>query len=169
MPKRFCRIITAVFCLLAAATVGCDSIDDDRIPVTPVNLRFTTVAEWNVYGVPGALSWKRFIREERIPSNFPYTEMTYTGFGGILLVADVMGNPKAFDLACPVERRSDVRVAVKADDKHLAVCPKCGSKYDVFSLSGHPVSGEASEKGFALRQYYAGAGRNGDYMVVANR
>ena len=29
--------------------------------------------------------------------------MTYTGFGGILLVTDMSGSPLAYDLACPVE------------------------------------------------------------------
>ena len=117
---------------MAAITLSplssCDRLDDDRIPVTPVNITFQTQADWDIYGVPGALSWKRFIRELRQPANFPYTEMTYTGFGGILLVCDVLGTPQAYDLACPVERSRDVRVNIDPKDEYLAVCPKCGSR-----------------------------------------
>ncbi|MBD5234265.1 MAG: hypothetical protein HDS65_08835 [Bacteroidales bacterium] len=154
--------------IILPGLASCHSLDDDRVPVQPVNIVFPTVAEWNVYsGVSGALTWNRFIRQERIPSKFPYTANTYTGFGGVLLVCDVLGNPQAFDLACPVECRQNVRVAVKVDDEHLAVCPECGSKYNVFSLMGHPVSGEAARKGYALRRYRVGPGLGGDYMVVS--
>lgn len=160
------------FAAVAAITLSplssCDRLDDDRIPVTPVNITFQTQADWDIYGVPGALSWKRFIRELRQPANFPYTEMTYTGFGGILLVCDVLGTPQAYDLACPVERSRDVRVNIDPKDEYLAVCPKCGSKYNVVSLTGHPVAGRAAEQGFALRRYYVGTGRGNAYMVVSN-
>lgn len=145
---------------------SCHTIDDDRIPVHPVNIVFNTIADWNVYGVAGAMDYKYFIREQRKPANFPYTANTYTGFGGILLVSDVMGNPQAYDLSCPVEAENNVRVAV--DDEMLARCPKCGSTYDVFSLQGHPVSGRATELGYGLRRYMVGPGRaNSAYMVVS--
>ena len=157
---------TAVTIVAAAAVYSCHSLDDDRIPVQPVNISFATVADWNIYGVNGALEWRRFIRSDRIPPNYPYTAMTYTGFGGVLLLCDVLGNPQAYDLACPVECRQDVRVFINTEDEHLAECPECGSKYNVFSLMGHPVSGIAATRGYALRRYCVGAGRV-DYMLVS--
>lgn len=131
-----------------------------------VNVAFSTTADWDIYGVAGAYQYRQFIREKRVPSNFPYSAMTYTGFGGILLVGDVMGIPQAYDLACPVERQQNVRLFINEEEKFVAECPECGSQYDVFSLMGHPVSGEAANKGFALRRYNVRENVGGYYKVI---
>ena len=144
---------------------GCHTLDDDRIPVTPVNLAFTSEANWNIYGATGAMDYNIFIRDQRIPRNFPYTAATYTGFGGILLVSTVLGEPAAYDLACPVERNHDVVVAIDPESM-LAECPVCHSTYDVFSLNGYPVSGIAADNGYGLRRYRVARGRV-DYMLVS--
>lgn len=144
---------------------GCHRLDDQRIPPAPVRLQFYTVAEWTTYGVVGALSHKRYIKDQRIPSDFPYTALSQTGFGGLLLVGDILGAPRAYDLACPVECKSDVRIVV--DDETLnACCPKCGSVYSIFSNYGQPISGPAAELGYGLQKYYVGAGSQGEYMIV---
>lgn len=166
MPKALLTTVAAAALLVIAVLVGaCQSLDDDRIPPCPVNLAFTTQANWNIYGVTGAMDYKKFIRDQRIPSNFPYAANSYTGFAGILLVANTLGEPMAYDLACPVERMSSVRIDV--DPKSfLAECPQCHSKYDVFSLPGHPVSGPAADKGYGLKVYHVGPGQI-DYMLVS--
>lgn len=162
--RAVAAIAAAAFAVLSG---GCHSIDDDRIPVAPVNIVFNTVADWNIYGVAGAMDHRSFIREKRVPSKFPYTASTYTGFGGVLLVCDVLGNPRAFDLSCPVEARQDVCVSID-EESTLACCPKCGSTYNVFSLMGHPESGPAADAGYGLRRYNVGPGRGGSaYMVVS--
>ena len=168
MPKT--RTYAAVLAALAIvlAVSSCDTLDNERIPVQPVNISFATVADWNVYGVSGALTWRSFVREERLPSNYPYTAMTYTGFGGVLLVGDVFGNPQAYDLACPFECSRTVRLFINTEAEHLAECPKCGSRFNVFSLTGHPVSGPAAERGYALRRYRVEPGRAGEYYIVRN-
>ncbi|MDE6157790.1 MAG: hypothetical protein K2F78_06545, partial [Muribaculaceae bacterium] len=97
MPKLTDTLLAASIALTAMAGVSCHHLDDDRIPVMPVNIVFATPADWDVYGVSGALSYKRFIRELREPRNFPYTALTYTGYGGILLLCDVQGVPQAYD------------------------------------------------------------------------
>ncbi|MDE5628289.1 MAG: hypothetical protein K2I69_01875 [Muribaculaceae bacterium] len=137
-----------------ALTLGaCQTIDDNRVPYAPVNLSFNTMADWNVYGISGALDYRSFIRDKRLPANYPYTASAYTGFGGVLLVGDVLGEPVAYDLACPVECKKDVRVVIDTEDM-LARCPQCGSSYNVFSLRGHPVSGPAAQNGYGLRTYH---------------
>ncbi len=156
------KILVAACCLAAA---GCHTLDDDRIPPSPVNLPFATEAQWNIYGVAGAMDYRSFIREQRIPGDFPYTASCYTGFGGILLVCNVLGEPMAYDLACPVERNQSVRVSINTDDM-VAECPKCHSTYDVFSLGGHPVGGPAANNGYGLRSYRVGRGQI-DYMLVS--
>ena len=165
LKTHFLRIFLALLVLGAAS--ACDSVDDDRIPVMPVQITFNTIAEWNIYGVGGAMDYRRFIRDERIPANYPYTAMTYTGFGGVLLTCDVLGNPMAFDLACPVERKQSVRVQINRDE-YVAECPVCHSTYDVFSRPGTPLSGPAANDGYALRRYRVGPSQGGAYMLISN-
>ena len=108
-----------------------------------------------------------FVKQSLIPSDFPYTSIEETGYGGVWLVCDVMGVPKAYDAACPVEVKRDVRVFI--NDEHEAECPVCHSTFDVFSLDGHPLSGRAAEEGWGLRRYGVGPGGRGEFMVVRQR
>ncbi len=149
--------------LLIAAT-GCNSVDDTRIPPRPVYIPFGDVGVWNTYGVAGALSSRSFIKSSRIPAGYPYTEVSATGFGGVLLVGDFDGTPRAFDLACPVEVKADVRIAVDRDAA-VAECPVCHSVYDVFRL-GQALSGPAAEMGYGLTRYNVGASASGIYMAI---
>lgn len=164
LPIKLIRAF-ALYAACAILGTGCHTLDDDRIPVTPVNLAFASEALWNIYGTAGAMDYNSFIRDSRIPRNFPYTATSYTGFGGILLVGTVLGEPAAYDLACPVERDRDVIVAIDTETM-LARCPVCKSTYDVFSLDGYPTSGPAAEKGYGLRRYRVARGRI-DYMLVS--
>jgi nitrite reductase/ring-hydroxylating ferredoxin subunit len=60
------------------------------------------------------------------------------GFGGVLVVHNMFGEYKAFDLSCPYEARQDV--LIKVDNEILyAVCPVCGTKYDVGTGYGAPI------------------------------
>lgn len=152
--------------ILLSSLCSCHSVDDERIPVAPVNVVFSTVADWDVYGVAGAMQSRRFIRELKEPSSYPWTAQTFTGFGGILLVSDVMGETMAYDLACPVECKKDVRVFV--NDEMLAECPGCGSTYNVLSLHGAPVGGSAAQNHYGLRTYHVGPPRNGAaYRIIS--
>lgn len=144
---------------------GCRSVDDDRIPPVPVYINFTTAADWITYGVGGAGQWRRFIKAEREPGNYPYTALTQTGFGGVLLVSDFLGAPHAYDLACPVECKATIRVSVDPDIMK-AVCPVCHSVYEVFENYGYPVGGPAADKGYGLTRYYVGPGPQGESMVI---
>ena len=163
MFKSLKHIIVAV--IVGMALSACSHIDDNRIPVRNVNVAFSTVAQWDVYGVAGAYSYKRYIRELREPANFPFTANTYTGFGGILLVTDPLGNPLAYDLACPVEVKANIRVFI--NDEYLAECPECHSTYDVFSSYGAPVGDcPATHHRYGLRRYSVMSGLSGDYRVI---
>lgn len=159
------RVVAAAVLFAAVAMPGCKHIDDQRIPPAPVNLTFNTIAEWNAYGVTAALGSRRYIKSEKVPANFPYTALSMTGFGGVLIVGDILGAPRAYDLACPVECKADVRIVVDNAAAN-AYCPKCGSVYDIFTNYGTPLSGPAHEYGYGLQKYYVGAGSQGQYMVV---
>lgn len=163
---RTTAIIAVVIVALTAPLISCNSVDDDRIPVYPVYLQFATQADWEVHGVSGACTYKRYIKSEKVPSNFPFTALTETGLGGILLVSDIHGTPYAYDLACPVECRKDVRIIVD-EELQKARCPKCGSIFDIYTNYGYPVGGDASIHDYALQRYYVGPGAQGQYMIIS--
>lgn len=168
MPRL--RLSKALLILAVAATamagVSCDHVDNKRLPVVPVNLMFWTQADWDTYGVTGAGQYRIFNKEKRTPTGFNYLASSYTGFGGVLLCSTFLGEPVAYDAACPVECRADVVVFI--NDNYEAECPRCHSRYDVFSLLGGCISGEAAEKGYGLQVYTVSHGRNGEYMVIYN-
>ncbi|MDE6301507.1 MAG: hypothetical protein K2M19_07305 [Muribaculaceae bacterium] len=160
------RIAEAISALaMAAALPGCHQIDNHRLPVAYVNLQFWTAADWDIWGVTGAGQHRRFIIQELVPSGFPYPASATTGLGGILLCSTYLGEPVAYDLACPVECRANVRVFINENSE--AECPVCHSRYDVFEKLGHPISGPAMEQGYGLEVYRVGPGVRGEYMVVS--
>lgn len=152
--KRYFNTGFFLVIIFLFTVVACHSVDDDRIPYAPVNIPFNTPAMWETCGVTAALQHRSFQRDRGIPSNYPYTSLTYTGFGGVLLCGDIMGNPVAYDLSCPVERNRTVLIIVDEESAN-AYCPRCGSVYDIFSNFGVPLAGVAAQKGYALRRYSA--------------
>lgn len=161
-----------VYCLatvIAVCLCGCEKIDSNRIPACSVNLPLDNQALWDTYGVHGYGQSRRFVREIHEPGNFPYNALTYTGFGGILLISGLEGQdyntPLAYDLACPVEVKSDVRVYIDSETFE-AVCPECGSRYDVCEGRGRPVSGEAHQRNFGMEMYRVVPATYGGYTVV---
>ncbi len=144
--------IAVIVCLVASA--GCSRIDDTRLPAVSVNITFTSQGLWERYGVNGALEYRSFIRTRtmKYPADFPFTDATYTGFGGILLVSNLYGMPMAYDLACPYEASPEIRVHVDADALD-AVCDHCHSTYDIFGGEGRPTSGPAADRGYGLTRY----------------
>lgn len=137
---------------IAMLTAGCDTVDNKRLPAVPVQIVLSDPGGWITYGVSGAMQSRRFVRALKLPADFPYTSSTFTGYGGVLLVSDVFGTAQAYDMACPVECKSDVRIEVD-HDAQVARCPKCKSTYDIFSNQGSPLSGEAARLGYGLTQY----------------
>lgn len=91
--------------LVAAAAMGvlpsCDNVNDERIPYAPVYITFATEAEWRLYGTPAASDVRRFIKSDKLPARFPYTAMSETGFGGVMLVCDAMGENRLLTLHVP--------------------------------------------------------------------
>ncbi|MDD2960638.1 MAG: hypothetical protein PHR45_00965 [Muribaculaceae bacterium] len=149
---------------------ACQTIDSYRIPASAVNIKLDNIGLWNTYGVNGYGNYRRFIRSEKQPANFSYTELTYTGFGGVLLISGrdaASGSynyPLAYDLACPVEAKYNVRVSINAN--YEAECPKCGSKFNVCEGDGTPISGQALDNHFGLQRYHVIAAELGGYTIV---
>lgn len=167
-------LLTAAAICTLLATTACNTIDDDRLPTYPVMLSLVPEGVWSTYGPSGIGDFRYFIKEEQQPRNFPYTDRTYTGVAGILLVkgidpftteADV---PLAYDLCCPVERRADTRVQMQGGGAlPEAVCPVCGSHYDVIERGGAPKSGPALAEKYGLKMYQCLPGNGGGYVIVS--
>jgi len=158
-----------LFTLAAVGLSGCHSVDiKNNVVYGRVYIPFANVGDWETYGVGGALQSRRFIRWDNVPADYPYPEYCFTGFGGVMLACTINSDFVAYDLACPVEHSQSVLVAVDAE-RNYAVCPKCGSAYDVFQLEespGYPLSGPARDSGYGLTPYRVVFGVDGKYALI---
>ncbi len=163
------RLKLSAITLITLITVGCGkSVDDERVLYSEVHISFTTVAEWNLYGVKGdAADYRRYILAKGVtePAGFPYKASDHTGYSGILLVSDVMGNLIVYDLACPYDPTPSVRLEIPDGELH-ARCPKCGSTFDIYTNHGNPRSGPAADHGYALQRYNITSGGALQYRVI---
>lgn len=170
--KKIRAIIVSV-CAVIALLPSCTSEVENRIPSMPVNINLTG-ALWNTYGVSGFGQHREFIRELRQPSNYSWTEKSATGYGGVLLISGFnpytleTSTPMAYDLSCPVECRSDVRIRIESDGMlPVGVCGVCGSSYDIVERAGAAKSGPALAEKLSLRRYECIEGNYGGYLIVS--
>lgn len=157
--------VISLVTLILTALSSCGEVNDERIPAMSVNVELSNPGYWDIYGVHGLGQSRRFIKSDRIPADFPFTAMTFTGFGGILLVTDLENNPLAYDLACPVEVSPTVRVQFNSGNLE-ARCPQCGSVYNVCEYQGSAVSGIAYDRKYGLRRYRVLPAATGGYNIV---
>lgn len=171
------KVKSCLFLLLMAllsAVSSCNQVDDDRIPSLPVYINLSGAGMWNSYGVSGVGISRNFINWQGVvsPSGFPFNANTYVGFGGVLLIGGIdpftsdPNVPLAYDLSCPVECSQTVRVAIDQDNLE-AVCPVCGSHYNVVTAGGSPVAGPAltGKYKYGLRRYVCDPGQGGGYII----
>ncbi len=158
--------------LMAALMLSaCNKIDNNELSGFAVRLNLGTYALWNTYGVSGVGDYNIFNRPKGLPSNFPYNVNTYTGFGGVLLIMGLDSGtasytPLAYDDACPVEHDATVTLSIDPDNFE-AVCPKCGSRYNVLTGAGGPVSGPALTRRLGLTTYVVRAATGGGYIITS--
>lgn len=172
--KRALKILIFFF-LLTGLITACQTVSDDRIPNMPVSINLGEAGLWNTYGVSGFGNHREFILSPgmRIPSGFPYSQTSATGFGGVLLISGMdpylvtTDIPLAYDLSCPVERKTDVRVYID-NETYVAVCPECHSTYDVTMSGGAPLSGPAAsgEYKYRLKNYSCYPSSAGGYIIT---
>ena len=145
------RILFILFILIS--TFSC-KVEKNPIPITAVYLNLDlTYEDKELKTIP---SYKEYTIKN---INIGLGERA--GYGGILVVHDMLGKYKAFDRACPHETNPGVTVEV--DNEVLyAVCPKCGTKYEIGIGDGIP---NGSSK-HSLRQYSVTI--SGDKLIVRN-
>lgn len=147
MMKKLGYILATLTVLLIA---GCDAGDHDRIPAAAVFVEFKSQVVWDQYGVTGSFMHRRFIRNQNEPAGFPYTISSATGYSGLMLVTNEHATPFVYDLCCPVEINSNIRI--EFDDENLCLrCPRCGSTYDI--STGGPMTGPAADGRYFLQSY----------------
>ncbi|MBQ0115648.1 MAG: hypothetical protein KBT10_07245 [Bacteroidales bacterium] len=161
-----------IYTLMAAAMLvlatGCEKLNNKEVHGL-VHIDLGSPALWTTYGVSGFGTYRIFNRAKGIPANFPYNVNTYTGYGGVVLIVgtDISTGDHAvtaYETACPVENRPDVSVDIAANLD--AVCPKCGSHYNVLTGSGSPVSGVAltNNMGLTILRVFP---KNGGYEITS--
>lgn len=172
--RRFrATFLAAIFALSPVLLLGCKYVDDNRVPSLPVNINLGDSGTWDSYGVGGFGMHRYFIPQLGQPAGFHYIASTSTGFGGVLLISGMdpfsvdTHVPLAYDLACPVECDRQVRVRIEGE-RYDAVCPKCGSHFDVTMRGGAPISGEAAQQNrpMSLRRYRCEKTLNGGYLII---
>ena len=82
-----------------------------------------------------------------------------TGFGGVLVYHGLSSN----GTACPHEASANVIVEVD-ESAVYAICPKCGSKFELLNGIGNPVEGPCAEEKQALKQYVVDTNGNKIYI-----
>lgn len=161
-----------ILLLCAAGLASCESDSPGHFPSMPVTISLDDPGLWNTYGVSALGQTRSFIKANRQPSGFAYTDATYTGLGGVLLICGIdglsgqTGVPLAYDLSCPVECKADVRVAVDPATFE-AICQKCGSHYNVYDAGGATISGKAAEEKIrGLQRYSCLPAATGGYTIT---
>ena len=142
-----------IICSILIISFSC-KVEENPVPMYSVYLNLDlTFEDKELKAIP---SYKEYTQK-----NINITLGERIGYGGILVVHNMLGEYKAFDRTCPYEANSSVTVEV--DNEVLyAVCPKCGSKYEIGTSSG-TTSGPSKH---GLRQYSVAL--NGNKLIVRN-
>jgi nitrite reductase/ring-hydroxylating ferredoxin subunit len=146
-------------CLLFITISSCDKTYVSNIPDFPVYLEVDL--RYEDKDLVPIQAYKIFTSKRK--------DIERTGYGGVLVYHGLnnMGSTSyyAFDISCPHEATKSVVVAVD-NDKIYAVCPKCGSKYELLNGIGNPISGPSQQEGYYLKPYTVST--NGDRIIVSN-
>ena len=114
------RILT---CLLIFLICSCSKFEESNIPYAPVYIEIDL--RFQDHDLIGMYNHKAITKAR--------TTVEKTGYAGVLVVCgiDSYGNTTyyAFDLCCPHEAKRNI--TIEADNAGAAVCPKCGTKFDI--------------------------------------
>ena len=143
----------SIICCILILTFSC-GIERNPIPDAPVYLNLDlSNKDKELRVIP---SYKEYTARD---INFAIGERA--GFGGVLVVHNMLDEYKAFDRTCPYEINAGITVEV--DNEVLyAVCPKCGTTYEIGIGAGIP-NGQSKH---GLRQYNVTL--NGNRLIVGN-
>lgn len=144
------RLITGLIIVLSIGLSSCYDNYISSIPDYPVNLSLNLTSTYPTF----KNSVNQFLVFEK-----PVKQGDFVGYGGILVYTGFDGNYYAYDLACPHE--ADSKVKVVPNELGQAECKVCASVYDISYGIANPVKGPAKE---TLRRYKTAL--QGDILVV---
>lgn len=132
-------------CLLLFIGLSCSKTIETSIPYRRVYLELDLTYQDKVLNTIQAY---KIYTQKNIDQ-----EGELTGFGGVLVYHGLNSNGSgafyAFDAACPYEAKSNVCVEVE-ESAIYAICPVCGSKYELLNGFGNPVEGPSE---YRLQSY----------------
>ena len=150
--------IRRIFPLLILFTLlSCADTIETRIPYRAVYLELDLT--YQDKALKAILAYKIYT-----PKNVDQAN-EQTGFGGVLVYHGLPDAFFAFDTACPQEASSNTIVEIDESGMY-AICPKCGSKFDISYGNGNPVEGPCAEEKQALKQYVVDT--NGNKIYIHN-
>lgn len=117
-------VVVIMTCLFIA---GCDDTYISSIPDYPVYLELNLVTTYPIF---------RNSINKSMTFLTPVTAIERIGYGGILVYTGFDGAYYAFDMSCPYEHKSTVRV--HPNELGQAICEKCGTVYDIGYGVGNP-------------------------------
>lgn len=131
-----------LYFLFFASLVSCDSNYRSSIPDTSVYLELVLNLEaQELRTVGGCITYTT--------DDSSYDPLyDRLGYGGLMVIYGFDSKYYAFDLCCPYEL--DFKTRVTYDEAGSAVCPVCGSMYDVAWGTGAVTKGPSRE---GLRKY----------------
>lgn len=140
--------------LAVVSLVACRSTEEPQTPIYPVNLSLHL--QQNTY--------RLLLSPATITTiTTPMYASDRLGFGGLALVHGWgLNEYYAYELVCPYENRTDVRLEVR--NIELA-CPQCSTRYEVLSGSGVPIEGVGKSP---LRRYRANYNSQTKVLTVTN-
>jgi len=144
------NLIIALAMIFSLGLTSCYDNYISSIPDYPVNLTLNLTSTYPTF----KNSVNQFLVFEK-----PVKQGDFVGFGGILVYTGFDGNYYAFDLACPYE--ADSKIKVVPNTLGQAECKLCGSLYDISYGIANPVKGPAKE---TLRRYKTAL--QGDILVI---
>jgi len=125
MKSRILNIVVVIMTCLFIA--GCDDTYISSIPDYPVYLELNLVTTYPIF---------RNSINKSMTFLTPITAIERIGYGGVLVYTGFDGAYYAFDMSCPYEHKSTVRVY--PNELGQAICEKCGTVYDIGYGVGNP-------------------------------
>jgi hypothetical protein len=134
---------TILMLILLLTFLSCDDNYVSSIPSYPVSLQLNLLT--------GQYVTFRNSTNEYLLFTKPIIVTDRIGFGGILVYTGISLDDSnntiyyAFDLACPYEAKSNIKVSPVKDALGQVKCSECGSVYDVGFGLGNPIEGPSKE------------------------
>ena len=117
------------FILINLPFASCNDNYVSSIPDYPVYLELNLITTYPIF---------RNSYNKSLTFLKPITVMDRIGYGGILVYTGFDGSYYAFDMSCPYEHKSTIRVY--PNELGQAVCEGCGTVFDIGYGVGNPSS-----------------------------